>query len=77
MISVPGRSIWTLRFSVFRAFKPLLSCQLTLVLPEFPRHWYFCHQSPPGACTSAIEKGQNYANLMQAGNVIANTWHDS
>lgn len=63
--------------SVFRAFEPLLSCQLTLVVPEFPRHLYFCHQSPPGACTSAIEKGQNYANLMQAGNVAANTWHDS
>lgn len=63
--------------SEFRAFEPFLSCQLTLVLPEFPRHLYFCHQSPPGACTSAIEKGQNYANQMQAGNVVANTWHDS
>lgn len=72
----PGRRTWALKVR-FRAFEPFLSCQLTLVVPEFPRHSCFCHQSPPGACTSAIEKGGNYANLMQAGNAAANTWQDS
>lgn len=72
----PGQRTWALKVR-FRAFEVFPSCQLTPVVPEFPRHSCFRHQSPPGACTSAIEKGGNYANLMQAGNAAANTWQDS